>query len=131
MKIITLTFIAFFTISCSSTKTSQSKINSIEVSEKLIKGKTSQTQVIENFGAPDVVERSPEGDMWAYNRRSNEAQSVSTGITHYIAAAGFWNWTGASLDGSKSSDSTHTASLVLYFGKDKKLKTYTYRTERF
>jgi hypothetical protein len=128
-------FIAFIslllTISCASEKSSQSKINSLEISEKLIKGKTTQAQVIENFGAPDIVEKSPEGDMWAYNRHANESSSLGGGVSHYIAAAGLWNFTGINVDGEKSSSSTNTATLVLYFGSSKKLKTYSYRTERF
>lgn len=131
MKLTTLITIALLTIACSSNKASQSKINSLEVSEKLVKGKTTQAQVLENFGAPDIVEKAPEGDMWAYNRHSNESSSVGGGISHHIYSAALWNWTGVSIGGDKSTSSTNTASLVLYFDAQKKLRTYTYRTERF
>jgi hypothetical protein len=130
MKIIQITLLALLSISCAS-KSSQSKINSLEVSEKLVKGKTTQSQVLESFGAPDIVEKTPEGDMWGYNRHANESGSMSANVTHYISSAALWNWTGMSLGGGQSSSSTKTASLVLYFGKDKKLATYTFRTERF
>jgi outer membrane protein assembly factor BamE (lipoprotein component of BamABCDE complex) len=130
MKLIQLSLLALLTIACAS-KSSQSKINSLEVSEKLLKGETTQSQVLEIFGAPDIVEKTPEGDMWGYNRRTNESGSMSANVTHYISTAAFWNWTGIGLGGSQSSSSTQTASLVLYFGKEKKLVTYTFRTERF
>jgi len=130
MKLISLICILFFSIACSSTKTSQSKINALEVSDKLIKGKTTQAQALESFGAPDIVEKTPEGDMWAYNRRNNESSSVGAGVTHFIRAAGWWNWTGASASSDSSSSSTNTASLVLYFSK-KTLTHYSYRTEKF
>ncbi len=131
MKFITLLSIVFFTVSCSSNNASQTKINSLEVSDRLVKGETTQMQVLENFGAPDVVEKTPEGDMWAYSRHSNESGSVGGGISHYISSAALWNWTGMHVDGNKSSSSTKTASLVLYFGKNKTLKTYTFRTEKY
>lgn len=130
MKLLQITLIALLSISCAS-KSSQSKINSLEVSEKLAKGKTTQAEVLENFGAPDIVEKTPEGDMWAYNRHTNESGSVGGNVSHYISQAALWNWTGMSIGGSQSSSSTKTASLVLYFGKDKKLATYTFRIERF
>ncbi|WPU65806.1 hypothetical protein [Peredibacter starrii] len=131
MKITSLIFIALVTVACSSTEKSQTKINALEINDKLVKGKTSQSQVLENFGTPDVVEKTPEGDMWAYSRRSNESSSVGGGISHYISSAGFWNWTGMNVGGDSSSSSTKTASLVLHFHQDKTLRTYTFRTEKF
>jgi hypothetical protein len=130
MKLILLLTL-FITVSCASEKASQSKINSLEISEKLVKGETTQAQVIENFGAPDIVEKSPEGDMWAYTRYANENKSNGASISHYIAAAGLWNFTGVGLNTDKSTSSTNTASLVLYFTPSKKLRTYNYRTEKF
>ncbi len=130
MKLVSLLAVLALSVSCSSSS-SQSKINSLEISEKLVKGKTTQTQVLENFGTPDIVEKTPEGDMWAYGRHSNESKSVGGGVSHYITSAALWNWTGVHLNGEQSSSSTKTASLVLYFSGDKTLKTYTFRTEKF
>lgn len=130
MKLITLIISALLFVSCAS-KSSESQINMLQVSEKLIKGQTTQTQVLENFGTPDIVEKTPEGDMWAYSRYANESGSVSGGVSHYISSAYLWNFTGVNLGGDQSSSSTKTASLVLYFNNSKTLKTYTFRTERF
>jgi hypothetical protein len=131
MKFLILLSSLFILVSCASENPSLSKINSLEVSEKLVKGQTTQAQVIESFGTPDIVEKTPDGDMWAYNRHANENSSSGAGVSHYIAAAGLWNFTGMNVSGDKSTSSTNTASLVLYFGPSKKLRTYTYRTERF
>lgn len=130
MKLITLITLAILTVACSSNKAGQTKINSLEVSEKLVKGQTTQAKVLEDFGAPDVVEKTPEGDMWAYSRFANERESMGAGAYHYASIFAS-TWTGMSLDADKSSSSTKTASLVLYFNKDKILKTYTFRTEKF
>ena len=131
MKIVTFLMITVFTVACSSNKASQTKINSLEVSEKLVKGKTTQRQVLEDFGAPDVVEKTPEGDMWAYSRYSNESDSVGGGMSHYVSQAALWNLTGVSVGGDKSTSSTKTASLVVYFNSQKVVQTYTFRTEKF
>lgn len=131
MKILTIAFIALIFVSCSSTKDSQTKINALEVSEKLVKGKTTQAQVLESFGAPDIVEKTSEGDMWAYNRTSSESSSFGANAVHYMNAAGFWNWTGLGASGDKSSSSSKTASLVLHFSLNKTLANYTFRTEKY
>lgn len=131
MKIITLISLLVLNIACSSDKAGQTKINSLEVSDKLVKGKTTQAQVLETFGSPDVVEKTSEGDMWAYSRYSNESDSIGGGVSHYIWDAGLWNLTGFNVSGDKSSSSTKTASLVVYFNKNKTLATYTFRTEKY
>lgn len=131
MKSIVLLAILIITTACSSNKSAPTKINSLEVSEKLIKEQTTQAQVLEHFGAPDIVEKTPEGDMWGYNRHANESNSVGGGVSHYISSAALWNWTGVNVSGDQSTSATKTASLVLYFHKNKKLRTYTFRTERY
>lgn len=131
MKLLSLILTLFFTIACSSDKAGQTKINSLEVSDKLVKGQTTQAQVLETFGAPDVVEKTPGGDMWAYSRYSNENDSIGGGISHYVWGAGLWNLTGFNVNGDKSTSSTKTASLVVYFNKRKVLANYTFRTEKY
>lgn len=130
MKLFILITLAVLSVSCSSSKPSQTKINALEVSDKLVKGKTTQAKVLENFGAPDVVEKTPEGDMWAYNRHANENDSMSAGASHY-ASVFLTGWTGMEIGGSKSTSSTKSASLILYFNAQKTLRTYTFRTEKY
>lgn len=130
MKFLTIAFIALISVSCSSTKDSQTKINALEVSEKLVKGKTTQSQVLESFGAPDIVEKTSEGDMWAYNRSSSESSSVGASVSRYFSSS-WWNWTGVGVSGDQSSSSTKTASLVVHFDKNKTLANYSFRTEKY
>lgn len=130
MKFLTFVFAALISASCSSTKDSQTKINALEVSEKLVKGKTTQAQVLESFGAPDVVEKTSEGDMWAYSRKSSEDSSIGASFAHY-SPINFWDWSRTGVSGDTSSSSTKTASLVLHFHTNKTLANYTYRTEKY
>jgi outer membrane protein assembly factor BamE (lipoprotein component of BamABCDE complex) len=129
MKFITLTLLSLLAISCAS-KDSQSKINNLEVTEKLVKGKTTQTEILETFGAPEVVEKTESGDVWGYVRYANESSSVGGGATHYAGAVLMY-WTGINVSGDKSSSSTKTNSLVIHFDKNKVVKNYTFRSERF
>ncbi len=131
MKKLFFVIVALVSISCSSSKPSQTKINSLEVSDKLKKGETTQAQVLENFGAPDVVEKTSEGDMWGYNRTASENESVGGGVSHYLTSAALWNFTGMGINGDKSSSSTKTASLILHFNGKKILRNYAYRTEKY
>ena len=131
MKLISLLCLSVLFISCASKNESHSKINSLEVSEKLTKNVTTQSQVLETFGTPDVVEKTPHGDMWGYNRQSSESESSGVAAVHYISSTAFWNWTGIGASSDSSSSSTKTASLTIFFNKNKVLETYSFRTERF
>lgn len=53
MKFITLIIISFLTVSCSSDKARPSKNYAWEETEKLVKGKSTQKEIFETFGAPE------------------------------------------------------------------------------
>lgn len=132
MKIFTLIAIVLLSVSCSSTsKPSATKINALEVTEKLVKGQTTQAQVLENFGAPDIVEKTPEGDMWAYNRQNSESNSTGGGFNQYIPTGYYYLLSSVHAGSEKNTSSTNSASLVLFFSAKKILRTYTYRTEKY
>lgn len=130
MKFITLITLTLLLTACASEKSQHSSINSVNVNDTLVKGKSTQAQIIESFGTPDIAEKTPDGDMWAYNRHSNESQSVGGGVSHY-AWTGLSYFSGVNVGGDKSSSSTKNSSLILYFNKNKILQNYTFRTERF
>lgn len=130
MKFITLITLTLFITACASEKSQHSSINSVNVTDTLVKGKSTQAQIIETFGTPDIAEKTPEGDMWAYSRHSNESNSVGGSVSHY-AWTGWSYLSGVNVGGDQSSSSTKNSSLILYFNKSKVLQTYTFRTERF
>ncbi len=43
------------------------------------KGKTTQAEIMETFGPPDMVTRSGSGEMWGYDKVSREVADVATG----------------------------------------------------
>lgn len=132
MKTLTLITLLILSVSCSSSKQpSSTKINALEVTEKLVKGKSTQAQVLADFGAPDIVEKTPEGDMWAYNRQNSESNSTGGGFRQYIPTGYYYLLSSVHAGTEKNTSSTNSASLVLYFSAKKILRTYTYRTEKY
>jgi len=58
------------------------------------KGKTTQAEIMEIFGPPDMVTRSGSGEMWGYDKVSREVAESATG-----ARAGAASASGASVGG--------------------------------
>ena len=53
-------------------------------------GKTTQAQLIETFGAPDMVtEDGSKEDIWAYNQRKSESSNsgISSGMLAFLPIA--------------------------------------------
>ena len=45
------------------------------------KGKTTQAEIMETFGPPDMVTRSGPGEMWGYDKVSREVAEAATGAS--------------------------------------------------
>ena len=58
------------------------------------KGKTTQAEIMETFGPPDMVTRSGSGEMWGYDKVSREVAEAATGAR-----------VGASVGASSAADS--------------------------
>jgi len=51
------------------------------------KGKTTQAEIMEIFGPPDMVTRSGSGEMWGYDKVSREVAEAATGARAGAASA--------------------------------------------
>ena len=51
------------------------------VIKNIQKGKTTQAEIMEIFGPPDMVTRSGSGEMWGYDKVSREVAEAATGAT--------------------------------------------------
>ena len=49
------------------------------VGKNIQKGKTTQTEIMEIFGPPDMGTRSGSGEMWGYDKVSREVAEATTG----------------------------------------------------
>src|SRR5690606_1265943 len=127
MNFLSLIFACLFLVSCASKeKNSESKINTLEVEEKIIEGKTTQAQILQNFGTPDVVEKTELGDMWGFHRSSYEDSGVDAGMA--ASVFGYFSslpytWVG----GSKSQAGSVSKTLVIHFNKNRVVSSYNFR----
>lgn len=116
-------------VSCASESTTNIKnpFNALTLKENLIEGKTTQTQMLQAFGAPDIVtESSSKEDIWTYSqvKRESTGGSVGAGLLGFIPVAGVPL---AGIYGSVNKDesSSKTVTLMVYFDKKKVLKSYS------
>lgn len=99
----------------------------------LEKGKTTQSEVLEAFGGPNIVTGDAGGnETWTYDRMSYVASSRSAGGVAGGAGAGGSGAGGGLLWGqaSQASSGSRTVTLFLYW-KDGVLVDYKYRSASF
>lgn len=107
-------------------KDTKNPFDPITLKENLIEGKTTQTDMIKTFGAPDMVtEGSSKEDVWTYNQTKHESTGTNLG-------GGILGWMpfeySALVDvyGSvnKNESSSKSVTLIAFFDKKKVLKSY-------
>lgn len=94
------------------------------VKRLVTKGKTSQVEIMKNFGAPAVTSIDADGDeVWMYEQTSTEHASYS---------ASHSSWFGSDAERA-SNTSTRTSSLLVIFSFDKNgiVKDYSARSTLF
>ncbi len=101
-------------------------------------GLTTQSEVLETFGGPNVTTLDGEGrEVWVYDRFATVTASKDSGfsIGMLVGAGGGGGGGGGGLgfgsSKSKSSTSTRSMILILKFGPDKKLVDLKSRTSSF
>ena len=101
-------------------------------------GITSQAEVIETFGGPNISTLDGQGrEVWVYDRFATVSMSKDSGfsIGMLVGAGGAGVGGGAGLGfsnkKSKSSVSTRSMTLILKFGPDKKLADFSSRSSSF
>lgn len=125
-KFMTAVSIALLVTSCASTeKNEKNPFDALTLKETLKEGKTSQTEVVQTFGAPDITtEDTTKNDVWIYSKHKNESSSngISAGALAFLP--GMLSLVGGAVDADKSESSSKTVTLTLLFDKNKKLKSY-------
>ncbi len=86
---------------------------------KLQKGVTTQNDVVEAFGAPNITTIDGNGlEVWTYRRHATV--TTQTGSTTYFNVLVF----GTQSAGASGSQSTQSMTLVIKFGPDKKVSDF-------
>ncbi|WP_340318344.1 hypothetical protein [Rhizorhabdus argentea] len=101
-------------------------------------GTTTQEEVLETFGAPNITTLDAQGqEVWVYDRQATVSSSGSSGfsIGMLLGAAGGSVGGGGGLgfgsSKSKSSQTQRTMTLIIKFGSDKKVSDFKSRSSSF
>jgi hypothetical protein len=109
--------------SCASAPKSQkSNLTIGTIKKNFVKGSTTQTEVIQLLGSPNMVTRNAKNqEVWTYSRQSFSAESGSSG-------GGFLFFWGSS---SNASSSTESFDLIITFNKKDVVSDYSVVSAQF
>lgn len=71
----------------------------------IVKGQTTQTQVLETFGPPDLVTHKDSQDVWTYDKTTYDYQARSGYLTVLFAGT----------SGDRVQSSSRSTMLIIYF----------------
>lgn len=101
-------------------------------------GETTQSAILETFGAPNITTIDGAGqEMWVYDRHATVESTSSSGfsIGMLLGAGGGGVGGGGGLGFGKSkgsaSQSSRTTTLIIKFGPDKKVSDFKSRSSSF
>lgn len=103
------------------TEPSRSNITAGMAKKSVVKGQTTQADVMEIFGPPDLVTHRDGIQIWTYDKVRYDVQSTSGYLNVLIAGTG---------SGRTTSSSTSTM-LILYFDSRDVVTDYRLNTVRF
>ena len=101
-------------------------------------GKTTQAEVLETFGAPNVYTVDGQGqEVWVYDRQATVTSSGSSGFSIGLLLGGAGGDAGGAgglgfgSSKSRSSQSQRTMTLIIKFGSDKIVSDFKSRSSSF
>ncbi len=103
-----------------------SQLTQGNVQMNLIVGKTTKTEVLENFGAPNITTRDGSGkEVWTYQRAAQINQSSSQ--------SGYWTiiFGGQSSNSTGFESSSQMITLIIKFDKNDVVTDFRSRTSNF
>jgi outer membrane protein assembly factor BamE (lipoprotein component of BamABCDE complex) len=137
MKKFLSSIIALAIVGCatpySDVPTRQSTLTPGMVSKQVVRGKTTQADIMEIFGPPDLVTMKNEYEMWGYDKVSREVAYTAFGLGlgggGAVGAGGIGGLGGLST--GYSTQSTKTLFLLIYFDKNLVVSDYKLSATRF
>ena len=99
----------------------------------IIPGETSQAEVVEIFGTPNVITRKHGQEMWVYDKVSSHTTSAAFGAGGGGGGWGSSGFGGGGLAGGVSSTerSETTVMLIVYFDENDIVKDYKISQTKF
>ncbi len=112
--------------SATNNTTNDTTLTQANIVLNLKKGETTQAEVLNAFGAPNIITTDASGnEVWSYQRNSMSAQTSSDGFYATIVLAGY------NSGGGGYNQSTRTATLIIKFGADKKVTDFKFMSTSF
>lgn len=130
LKILTLFLVATFIAGCSSnqnsTDSAKNPFTQGNVTLRIKKGKTTQEEVLNVFGAPNIVTKDAEGlEVWTYQKFATVSQGTqSDGYATIILAGG-------SSSSTRFEQTQRTMTLILKFDTNNVVKEFSSRSSEF
>jgi len=108
------------------------------VTSKVEKGKTTQIEIIELFGSPNITSINAEGEeVWVYDKISSQTSGSGSSEADRFNAffslgvlGGGGSSAGTQYNNSRSS-TTRTLTVIITFDQDKKVREYSARSTQF
>lgn len=99
----------------------------------IVPGQTTQAEVIEIFGTPNVITRKDGGEMWVYDKVSSRQTSAAFGAGGLGAGWGSSGFGAGGLAGGVGSTerSETTVMLIIYFDEKDVVKDYRMSQTKF
>ncbi len=96
-------------------------------------GVTTQAEVIEVFGTPNVITRKDAGEMWVYDKVSSQTTSAAFGIGGLGGGGGSGGFGGGGVAGGVGSTerSETTVMLIIYFDEKDVVRDYKISQTKF
>lgn len=101
-------------------------------------GQTSQLEVVEAFGAPNITTLDAQGqEVWIYDRQATVTSAKDSGFSIGMLLGGLGGGVGGGAglgfgsSKSQSSQSARTMTLIIKFGPDKIVSDFKSRTSSF
>ncbi|MEW6170516.1 MAG: hypothetical protein AB1472_03020 [Candidatus Omnitrophota bacterium] len=131
-KILSGVVLGLFVLGCATT--TKSNLTPGMAKKYLVKGETSQSEVLQIFGAPNIITKNKSGnEVWTYDKISSEAATSHIGgaggvigLPGTTPAVG-----GMTAGGARSSSSTRTLTLIIEFDENDVVKDFSYRSSEF
>ena len=111
-----------FVLGCATVSYQKSNLTVGMINKSVVKGVTSQSEIMTLFGAPNIISKNKSGnELWTYDKISTDAKS----------SEGFGSLILAGIGSSKSSVTSKTFTFMIEFEENHIVKDYSYRSAEF
>jgi len=130
-RLVAILLLSAFSSGCSQTQSSA--ITPGGTKKHIHPGVTTQAEIIEIFGTPNVITRKDASEMWVYDKVSSRQTSAVFGIGGVGGGAGTGGLGGGGLGGGVGSTerSETTVMLIVYFNENDVVRDYKISQTKF